>query len=385
MTFFTLNQKDIIQAFSLINLISPRKSDVELFTFTKVQIDQNETILESFNPNVSYQIKLPAAKPYNVVNGISFLIKTDLLVNCVALLNEDQIGFEVDLTKQTIVVQGSKSKHTLRIETALLDQFNLPTGNGNIITEVEVKTAELLRGNKVAKVAVGNPRTTYQNEFLNICYTLKPNSKLAVVSSDKLRLAISEISAEYSSVLEEPKNILIPTKAVDLLENIAADAEKIKLKIEEDFIWVENNNQKLGIRQASGSYAPYERIIPQSFACNFNLNTKDFVTALKQVYFSAKANTVNKTTQIQVQPNNKKMVLSSQTSDGYSSETVLDILTYEGTLEDWSQSFNADFLLDYLVLVESDNLVWESNPGKPTILSPEGKKDKEFYLVSGLR
>lgn len=385
MNFFTLNQKDLNQAFSLINLISPRKSDVELFTFTKIQVFEDKTILESFNPNLAYSIQLPAAKPHNLTQTLVFLIKTDLLINCIALLNEDQIGFELDLAKQTIVVQGSKSKHTLRIETTLVDQFVLPSGSNQLVTTLEVNTSALLRGNRVAKISVGNPRTTYQNEFLNICYTLKPNSKMAVVSSDKLRLGITEIDCTYSPALEEPKNILLPPKALDLIESIAGNIEKITLKIEEDYIWVENENQKLGIRQSSGTYAPYERIIPQSFACNFNLNTKDFLLALKQVYFSAKANSVNKTTLIAVQPNNSKMVLSSQTSDGYSSETVLDISNYEGTMEDWSQSFNADFLIEYLSIVDTENVLWESNPGKPVVLSPEGKKETEFYLASGLR
>jgi len=54
-------------------------------------------------------------------------------------------------------------------------------------------------------------------------------------------------------------------------------------------------------------------------------------------------------------------------------------------MEDWSQSFNADFLLEYLSSVETENVLWESNPGKPAVLSPEGKKETEFYLVSGLR
>lgn len=385
MTFFTLNQKDLTQAFSLINQISPRKSDVDLFTFTKIQVKPEETIIEAFNPNLVYSIVLPPSKPYTLSQEVSFLIKTDLLISSIALLNEDQIGFELNLEKNTLIVQGSKSKHTLRIETALLDQFVLPIKNPTTLNTVEVDIKSFLRANKIAKIAVGNPRTTYQNEFLNICYTLKPNSKLAVVSSDKLRLAISEISANYTSEIEEAKNILIPPKSVDLLESIAGDQENLKLQIEEDFIWIENDNQALGIRQSSGTYAPYERIIPQSFACNFTINSKDFLLALKQVYFSAKANTINKTTQIIVQPNNKKMVLSSQTSDGYSSETNIDILNYEGTMEDWSQSFNADFLLEYLSSVETENVLWESNPGKPAVLSPEGKKETEFYLVSGLR
>ena len=148
---------------------------------------------------------------------------------------------------------------------------------------------------------------------------------------------------------------------------------------------MENDNQKLGIRQSSGTYAPYERIVPQSFACTFNLNAKDFLLGLKQVYFSARANTVNKTTQVIVQPNNKKMKLTSQTTDGYSSEAEIDILNYEGTMEDWSQSFNADFLIEYLSMIDTENVLWESNPGKPAVLSPDSKKEEEFYLVSGLR
>jgi hypothetical protein len=58
---------------------------------------------------------------------------------------------------------------------------------------------------------------------------------------------------------------------------------------------------------------------------------------------------------------------------------------YEGVSEDWTQSFNSDYLIDYIGTIQTDIVLWEANPGKPSVLSPEGQRATKFCLISGLR
>jgi DNA polymerase III sliding clamp (beta) subunit (PCNA family) len=114
-------------------------------------------------------------------------------------------------------------------------------------------------------------------------------------------------------------------------------------------------------------------------------NTSELLSAFKQVYFFAKSNTINKSVELKVVPKDKKIVLTSHTDDGFASESEVALGSYKGAEEEWTQSFNSDYLMDYISSVNTENTLWESNPGKPSVLSPEGQKTTQFYMVSGLR
>ena len=109
------------------------------------------------------------------------------------------------------------------------------------------------------------------------------------------------------------------------------------------------------------------------------------MAGLRQVYLSARSNLANKTVNVEILPKENKIVLSAETEDGNKSESTLTLKNYEGIDDSWKQSFNADYLMDYLNVLQTEEMVWEANPGKPSVLSPIGEKEKQLYLVSGLK
>jgi hypothetical protein len=75
----------------------------------------------------------------------------------------------------------------------------------------------------------------------------------------------------------------------------------------------------------------------------------------------------------------------SDSSNGESSESTITLTNYEGISDDWEQPFNSGYLTDYLNTTTTEEILWESNPSKPSILSPKGHKATQMYLVSGLK
>ena len=134
-----------------------------------------------------------------------------------------------------------------------------------------------------------------------------------------------------------------------------------------------------------GTYPDYNKIIPESFACNFVLNPKEMQSALKQVSLIGNLDAVNRKVKLMVNPDAQEIKLIAETTDGESSESIVKIEKYEGVPEAWEQSFNSGYIMDYLNNTDSDKILWEANPGKPSILSPENSKATELYLVSGLK
>jgi hypothetical protein len=58
---------------------------------------------------------------------------------------------------------------------------------------------------------------------------------------------------------------------------------------------------------------------------------------------------------------------------------------YDGNNEEWEQLFSADYIRDYINVIKSEFLLWESNPSKLSIISPLNEKESQFYLVGGLK
>ena len=159
----------------------------------------------------------------------------------------------------------------------------------------------------------------------------------------------------------------------------------IDLVFNSEYLIARNDEGQFIIRYGEGVFPDYNKIIPQSFVCSFSIATKDVSDALKQVLFSARINNDTHSVKIKVNPENNRVVFAAETKDGYASESVVDLISYEGDTTPWEQSFNVDYLVNHINTIEESHLLWEANPGKPSVLSPQNQKETQLYLVSGLR
>jgi len=391
MPFLSLSQKKLQKILNICNQISPKKSDVEIFTFLKIGLSENKVSFDAVNQNLSFYASLEPANLEFSGDNLEFLIKTDVLSGTVGLIKDENVGLDIDITRSTLVVQGSSSKHTLRINTKEVADMVLPeTDQQKAEISLEVNSQQLVKSSQVAQVAVGNPKNVYNPEFLSICYSLFPEqNKISIVSTDRYRVVLKNLEIKTKKTVEGKNtgmhNYLINPKGLQLLNSILEEEEDVILEFEKDLLWIASANKKIAIRYGEGDYPDYNKIIPQSFACSFLLNTKEALSALKQVYISARANVNNKSVKMEVDPENQKIKFLSEAPDGYSSESNCALSNYEGGTEAWSQYFNIDYLIDYLSTLQVESFLWEANPGRPSVLSPENQKSTELYLVSGLQ
>jgi DNA polymerase III subunit beta len=389
--FYSFNQKDLATILGLCNQVSPKKSDVDIFTFTKLNFSENEVNISAFNQSTFYSTKLAYSSLEKQTESYQCLIKTEILSSTVGLLNDDQVSIEIDTDKSTAVIQNSKSKHTLRINTDQLNNFVDPQKKTDTLkARVECKTSQVLEAIKAVIISVGQAKNTFDPTFLNICFTVdSPDNSFIIVATDRFRVTKTKVEAQINDVSdqlkEEKVNLLTLPKGLQLLFAFNTNQEELSFEFLEDLIWINLGSASIALRYSDGVYPDYDKIIPQSFTCQFTLNTKELQEALKQVYYFARTNTNNKTVSLQVKPEDKKIHFTSHTEEGFASESSVQILTYEGALEDWNQSFNSEFLIDYVSTIQTENTLWESNPSKPSVISPENQKDKQLYLISGLR
>ena len=391
MSSFSISKNQIQPKLSICNQICSKKDPVEVYTHLKIEIKSGIMFFSTLNTSLFYQTSLTLTTS---TSDCVFTIKTDMFASAIDLIDAEELDFVFDEPKQTLVIKGKKAKHTLRTNSNLNNDFVSPNENK------DQKQADLVMDCEIFKQAVtstftsvGNPKSTYQPEFCNICFSLQTeNQSLCVVSTDRFRITrivpqfISlDINKQNSNYKEGSINLLLPPKSLKLALLSIEGNKEVNVSFENDFAWIKSGSTTLTLSYGQGNFPDYNRIIPESFSCNFTINPKEFVSALRQVSLIGNLDTINKKVKIKVDPTKLEIQLTSDSSNGESSESQVVMNNYNGVEEIWEQSFNAGYLMDYLNATSHEEILWESNPGKPSILSPKDNKATELYLVSGLK
>lgn len=386
---FSILTKDLSSQLSICNQVSPKKSEVDLFTQTRVEVSADGLQLAATNGSLYYIAKLKLQNSELLPQKYLFLVKTEAINNIVSLINDEFVTFLIDLEKLTLVIKGEKTKHQLRISKDTVENYKLPSiNNEQVNIRLRLKTDEMTEANKACNISVGG-KSMYQPEFWNICYTVKPkNGKVNIVSTDRHRITKNTLEADIMFASDDMDvdfiNYLIPPKTLQLVSSSVSNQENVEIVFETNLIYILIDKNTIISRYGEGKYADYEKIIPATFACSFEASTDQFISSLKQVFWCVR-NDLNKSINIDVNPPEKVITLTSKNSDGEKAEAQVSIENYQGVEEVWNQSFNGDYITDYINIIKTEKFLWEANPGKLSVLSPEGEKEKQFYLVTGLR
>jgi len=346
MTSFNISKKLLQKVVNLCNQISPKRSEIEIFTNIKVKVIGESLSLSAASGVIYYNAQV-VIEDLQSDSETEFLVRTETLANIIGLMTDEKLHFEIDLDKNNLLIKGSRSKHSLKISSEDLDNFNLPEKNAeDYKAGFNIESSLLLEANKFALIAVGIPKNVYQPEFLSVCYSFVEKD-FFVVSTDRFRIIKhkTEISnVKFGEEVELPINFLLLPKNLQIL-NTALEEEQVAITLENSFAFFEFGEQTIMCRYGDGKYPDYNKIIPQSFSCNFVLNVKDCLDSLRQVYFFAKANIINKNITIEVIPSEQIVKFATTTDEGNSSQSSCSLSNYQGQEESWKQSFNADYLI----------------------------------------
>ena len=392
MPSFTISQKPLAKHLNTCSQVSQKKSDVEFFAYTKLTLSKDSLRVAAMNNNTFYHAHIPISNlDENIDSEIHFAIKTELLNGAVNLLVDEMLGVDFDIAKNTFTLQGSKGKHTLRIDPEMIKEYKDVVAISKAQAKILLSSEALSMALTAASIAVGQPKSTYDAKFLNVCLTVKPDlAKLFVVATDRYRISKTVIDGNYQEIGDKvengtKQNFLFLPKGLQILNQMKENGEEMSVSFHDEIGIFVVGGVTLVLKYGDGDYPEYDRIIPQSFTCKFETEAKELLAGLRQVYLSARSNLANKTVNVEILPKENKIVLSAETEDGNKSESTLTLKNYEGIDDSWKQSFNADYLMDYLNVLQTEEMVWEANPGKPSVPSPIGEKEKQLYLVSGLK
>lgn len=222
---------------------------------------------------------------------------------------------------------------------------------------IRIPGEALARMARRAVFAISNEESRYTlNGALMV---LKPES-LAVVATDGHRLAhVLDAQIKLEGVTGEGK-ALVAKKAVAELQSMLADSpEGATVEFAQDdthlFFRLPSSDggaRVLSVRQLSGQFPNYEAVLPKDIPHSVSVPTEEVDAAIRRVaQFSDERSHA-----IRIRLEADKMMLTSSSSESGESDEELEVAFSGAPVV---IGFNAQYLLDFLGVVESAEVLWE--------------------------
>jgi DNA polymerase-3 subunit beta len=212
-------------------------------------------------------------------------------------------------------------------------------------------------------------------------YTL--NGALMIVNSDSLtfvttdghRLVLISRDMEIDGCPSEIR-VLVPKKTLVELNKLASEEiESIEFGNSEKHLFFKAGERLLVSRILTGQFPNYGMVIPSENNREVSLSSLEFVDALKRV--AVMADEQSQSVRFQIQEG--QLEISSASSDfGEAKETISAVYDRD-QLE---IGFNAQYLLDFLSSVDSDEIVMAlRDPESQGLLKPKNGEGYEYLYV----
>ena len=204
--------------------------------------------------------------------------------------------------------------------------------------------------------------------------------RLQMVATDGHRLALAATSLDQSAS-GEPFKVIIPKKALIELAKLTAGAEEdLEMSRDENHLYFEIQNRHLTSRMLAGQFPNYDLVLPKNNDKSISLNVDRISQAIKRAALMADERSHG----VKVDLANGKLSITSQSADvGEAREMIA--LDYTG--ENLSIGFNAQYVLDFLGVVGTDEVFFEfKDEQSPALLRPSGDGESDYkYVVMPMR
>ncbi len=356
-----LNGIRIVERATVVKGLQPVLANVLIETIGDSQIkmtatdfDLSITTLIDAQVEEEGKITLPAKKLGDIISRLQ-----DELVR-------------VELSGSTATITCKKSK----FDIIGISASEFPRVEEEIVEEdsIEIETKPFTKAiRQVVSAAAG-----YETNNLLSGVVCEVNKNiLEMAATDGNRLArVREVVTNNSADSEKVFEMLISSKVLSELSKVSllTESDNIKVSKEAKKIVITLDKTKIITRLMQGQFPKYNQLIPQSFPKEAKIDKGSLIAALERV--AVMVNEKNSIVKFEFEDNMLK--LSGDSPEAGNSQDIIDI-KYSG--EALAIAFNYKFVLEFLKIVESDEIVVQLNtPLSATVFAPSSEEDY-IYLV----
>jgi DNA polymerase-3 subunit beta len=366
-----VRKTDLLRELQLFQGIVERKNTIPILANVLLEATTDEVKLLATDLEVGLRSRCAAA----VAKGGSLTLPAKKLYEIVKALPETDVRIEEDRNG----VKVAADKFDSRMQTLPREDFpTLPESSGSYNASLP---REILK-QMVAKTqfAITGEDTRY---FLNgALFILRPDS-MSLVSTDGHRLALITVSREKGKGkrTEDEVRVILPRKTLLELGRLLAEGEgEIQYERGENHLFFDIGGRLLISRMIDGQFPAFERVIPKSNDKRVEFDRDRLTSAVKRV--ALLSNERSRAVKFQIDKGKVEIASSSPEFGEAKEMLIVDYADAPVTI-----CFNAQYVLDFLGVVETDSVSLEfKDEMSQAVMKPIGAEGYEYtYVIMPMR
>jgi DNA polymerase III subunit beta len=330
------SKDELVSALSVVSRAVSARSTVQVLSGILVRAEGDRVELAATDMELSLRLPLEA----EVEGSGSVVVPGRLLVDLARLLPEGDVTLEQRPEEAVLQVTGGPS--TSHLHTYSAEDFpKLPAVDG--VQTFSVDRAAFLE--TVARVARAASRDESRPVLTGILVRFE-GGRLVMAATDSYRLSVKETELETEGAPE--LEAIVPARALAELARIAADADELRIGVQENHVLFDAAGVWLTTRRIDGQFPNYKQLIPETFEHQVALPREEFLEVVRRTSVMAQRNSP-----IRLRFAEGEVTVSAQTQDVGEARETLPV-AFSG--EELEIGFNPEFLRDGIESVDSDEV-----------------------------
>ena len=360
---FVVKKTDLLRELQYVQGVVERKNTVPILSNLLLETTGNSLVVTATDLDVSIQCTCLA----NVKVSGALTVSARKLFDIVRLLPDADMHIK---TTEREWVQITCEKSKFRVAGLSKENFpDIPSVNGKGVS----LPAQALR-HMIARSIFAITQEESRYALNGALLLIKPNS-ITIVTTDGHRLALITRNIELSGVDHETR-VLVPKKTLVELGKLASeDVPTLQFENTENHLFFEVGKRLLVSRILAGQFPNYEMVIPRDNNKTIVLKTAEFNDALKRAAIMAD----EQSRAVRFSIKEGQIDISASYVDVGEAREIVSA-NYKG--DALEIGFNAQYLLDFLNGLESEEVVFEVRDEETQgLLKPKNNGDYFYNYV----
>jgi DNA polymerase-3 subunit beta len=363
-----VRKTDLLRELQLFQGIVERKNTIPILANVLMDAKDNEVRLLATDLEVGLRSRCDAT----VAKNGSLTLPAKKLYEIIRALPETDVRIEEDKGGVKVAAERFDS----RMATLPREDFpSLPEGSG--ATQATLARDAMRQMVGKTQFAITGEDTRY---FLNGALFVLRGDTMSLVATDGHRLALVTVPREGQKGADELK-VILPRKTLLELSRLLAESDSdLNFEKGENHLFFEVGGRVLISRAIDGQFPAYERVIPKNNDKQIEFERDRLTSAVKRVALLSN----ERSRAVKFLIGNGQVEVASSSPEFGEAKELLPV-EYKGPA--LQICFNAQYVLDFLSAVETDNVNLEfKDEMSQAVMKPVGANGYDYtYVIMPMR
>lgn len=361
----TCSKDTLANALTVVGRSASTRAGVQIASGVRISATDPEAPVELAATDLELAVRMPLVA--DIAEPGTVVVSARLLGDIVRSLRAGTVTLEAEAGGRLRVVSGSSrfDLHTFPAE----DFPRLPDIDPEHTFDVP---GDVLLGT-IEHVVRAASKDDSRPVLTGVLVLFEPG-RLTMAATDSYRLAVKETALEQSA--PEPAEAIVPARALAEAQRLISAGSTVEVGIAQNHVAFGVDGTWLTARRIEGQFPNFRSLVPDRFEHEVTVARDELSEVVGRVSVLARNNAP-----IRLRFADGELRVACQTPDvGEAEETVP--VAYAG--EPFEIGFNAEFLRDGLVLVDTDDVRLRLiSPLRPALV--QGPGDDLWYLIMPIR